>query len=68
MCFEGKKFQGINYNDCDMSSNFMVRDFGKKMLDSVPNNSVLLVKGDLGIPAMLVFSIINKLYNFSLSP
>ncbi|KAL5251534.1 hypothetical protein ACHWQZ_G017040 [Mnemiopsis leidyi] len=43
---------GINYNDCDMSSNFMVRDFGKKMLDSVPNNSVLLVKGDLGIPAM----------------
>ena len=38
-----------------MSNNFIVRDFGRKLLDSAPNNSVLMLHGDLAsIPATFV--------------
>ncbi|XP_063693245.1 protein O-mannosyl-transferase TMEM260-like isoform X1 [Bolinopsis microptera] len=36
-----------NYTICDMSSNLIMRDYGRKLLDALPANGVLLVEGDM---------------------
>eukprot|EP00041_Stephanoeca_diplocostata_P028814 m.833253 g.833253 ORF g.833253 m.833253 type:complete len:339 (+) comp23442_c0_seq5:451-1467(+) len=37
----------INYEERDESANFYVRDFGRSLLEGLPNNSILLTYGDL---------------------
>ena len=39
--------QRRNYRLCDMSNNYLMRDFGRKLLDAVPSHGVLFLKGDV---------------------
>ncbi|XP_063678706.1 protein O-mannosyl-transferase TMEM260-like [Bolinopsis microptera] len=36
-----------NLTSCELNNNFIMRDFGRNMLDAVPRNGVLLVQGDM---------------------
>ncbi len=41
-----------NFTLCDQSNNYVVRDFAMSLLNSLPNNSLVLTKGDLPTNSM----------------
>ena len=41
-----------NFEHCDQSNNYVVRDFAMSLLNSMPNNSLVLTKGDLPTNSM----------------
>ena len=39
--------QATNFHVCDMSDNYVIRDYALRPLETIPKNSILLVNGDM---------------------
>ena len=51
---------------CDQSSNYVIRDFAKSLLNKMPRNALVLSKGDLPTNTLRFVRIINFVTKYTI--